>query len=65
MLPDTDKQDRDIGGMDKADKRANHVAHRVALGDDEAVQGADRPKGGVEVSRLGHRVGAHQSLRVC
>lgn len=62
VLANTDKEHGDIGGMDETDKRADHVTDRVALGDDEAVQGAYGAEGGVEVARLGDRVGANEGL---
>ena len=37
MLANTQEDDGDTGGVHHADKRANHVAHGVALGNDEAV----------------------------
>jgi hypothetical protein len=63
MLSDTDKQDRDIGGVDETDEGADHVADGVALGDDEAVEGADGAEGGVEVAGLGDGVCSYEGLR--
>ena len=37
VLTNAQEHHRDTGGVHHADKRADHVAHRVALGDDEAV----------------------------
>lgn len=37
MLTNTQENDGDSSSVHHADKRANHVAHGVALGDDEAV----------------------------
>lgn len=62
MLPDADEEDGYVGGVDEADQRADHVADGVALGDDEAVEGADGAEGRVEVARLGDRVGADEGL---
>jgi hypothetical protein len=37
VLTNTQENNRNTGSVHHADKRANHVAHCVALGDDEAV----------------------------
>ena len=37
VLTHAQKHHRDAGGVHHADEGADHVAHRVALGDDEAV----------------------------
>lgn len=37
VLTNAQEHHRNTGGVHHADKRADHVAHRVALGDDEAV----------------------------
>lgn len=58
VLADADKEDGYVCGVNEGDEGADHVADRVALGDDEAVEGAEGAKGGVEVARLGDRVGA-------
>ena len=62
VLPDADEQDGHVGRVDEADERSHHVADGVALGDDEAVEGADGAEGGVEVAGLGDRVGADEGL---
>jgi hypothetical protein len=62
MLADADKDHGHVGRVDEADERADHVADGVALGDDEAVEGAVGAKGRVEVARLGDGVGAYQGL---
>lgn len=48
--------------MDKTNEGADHVANSIALGDDEAIQSADGAERGVEVARLGDRVGADKGL---
>ncbi len=62
MLADADKEDGHVGGVHQADEGADHVADGVALGDDEAVEGADGAKGSVKVARLGNGVGADKGL---
>lgn len=62
MLADADKDDGHVGGVDEADEGADHVADGIALGDDEAVEGAVGAKGRVEVAGLGDGVCAHESL---
>lgn len=62
MLPDADKENGDISGVDERDKGADHVADGVALGDYEAIEGADGAKGSVEVAGLGDRVCANEGL---
>lgn len=62
MLSYADEKDRHIGGVDETDQRSNHVAHRVALGDDEAVESADGAERRVEVARLGDGVCSHKGL---
>lgn len=42
VLSNTDKQNRDIGGMYNTDQCSHHVAHRVALGDDKPVKMSSR-----------------------
>lgn len=64
MLTHADEQHRHVRGVHETDERAHHVAHGVALGDDEAVKGTDGAEGSVEVARLGNGVGANKSLRV-
>lgn len=63
MLANADKENGDIGRVYQADKRTNHVADSVALGDDKAVEGADGAECGVEVARLGDGVGADEGLQ--
>ena len=48
--------------MNQTDECTDHVAHRVTLGDDEAVEGAYRAKRGVEVAGLRDGVCADQRL---
>jgi len=48
--------------VDEGDEGADHVADGVALGDDEAVEGADGAECGVEVARLSDGVGADEGL---
>ncbi len=54
MLADADEEDGHVGGVDDADERAHHVAHRVTLGDDEAVESAAWPERRIEVACLRH-----------
>ena len=63
MLPDTQEKDWHVGRVHNADQGADHVADGIALGDDKSIQ---RPAGtecGVEVSRLGDRVGPDECLQ--
>ena len=62
MLANSDKEHRNIGCMHQADKRANHVADGIALGDDEAVEGADGAESSIEVACLCDGVGANEGL---
>lgn len=62
MLPNSHKHNGHVRRVDQTDKRTDHVADGVALGDDEAVQGAIRAKGCIKVARLGNRVCSNQSL---
>lgn len=48
--------------MHHAHQTSDHITHRVALADDETIQAPPASKGGVEVARLGHAVGAHERL---
>ena len=64
VLPDADEEYGHVGGVDEGDEGADHIADGVALGDDEAVEGADGAEGGVEVAGLGDRVCAHECLLV-
>ena len=59
MLAHADKQLGHVGGVDKTDECADHVADGVALGDDEAVQATDRAECSVEVACLGYGVCAN------
>lgn len=62
MLSDTDKEHRNVCGMDEADERADHVADSVTLWNYEAVESADGAKGSVEVAGLGDGIGADEGL---
>jgi hypothetical protein len=62
MLADADEQNRHVGSMDDADEGSDHVADRVALGDDEAIESSAGPEGRVEVPRLCDTVSADESL---
>jgi hypothetical protein len=48
--------------MHHAHKRADHVTDGIALGDDEAIKAAARPKTAVEVARLRDAIGADEGL---
>lgn len=62
MLSNTHKQHGNVRRVDEAHERADHVPDRIALGDDEPVQGPARSECGVEVPRLSDRVCAYQGL---
>ena len=62
VLPYTNKEYRNIRGVDKAHESADHVPYRITLGDDKTIQGTARSKGGVEVPCLGNRISAHKRL---
>lgn len=62
MLPRAQKQHRNPRRMHHTDQRAHHIAHGVALADNEPVQAPAGAKGRVEVARLLHAVGADERL---
>lgn len=62
MLANSHKHNGHVGRVDQTDKGADHVTDGVALGDDEAVQGAIGAKGRIEVARLGNGVRSNKSL---
>lgn len=66
MLANAEKDDRDGGGVHHADESADHVAHGIALADDEAIEAPapalDVDKLGGKVPGLGDRVGADEGL---
>jgi len=62
MLPRPQKQNRNPRRVHHANQRTHHIAHRIALTNHEPIQPPPRPKRGVEVSRLRHRVRPDQRL---
>jgi hypothetical protein len=62
VLANSDKENGDIGCVHETDKRADHVADGIALGDDEAVERADGAERGIEVAGLCDGVGADEGL---
>lgn len=62
MLPNAEKHNGDAGRVHHADQTPHHIAHGVALADDEAVQGTPVAECGVEAARLRHAVAAHEGL---
>lgn len=62
MLANANEEHGHVCGVDDGDERANHVADRVTLGHDEAVETAASAKGRVEVAGLGYGVGADKGL---
>lgn len=64
MLANSHKHHRHVRRVDQTDKGTDHVTDGVALGDDEAVQGAIRAKGRIKVACLGNGVCSYKSLGI-
>lgn len=62
MLANSDKENRNVGRVDKTDQGPNHVAHCVTLGNNEAIQGSNGAKCSIEVSSLSDGVSTNEGL---
>lgn len=62
VLADSHKHHGHVCRVNQTDESSYHVADSIALGDDEAIQGALRAKGRVEVASLSDGVCSNESL---